>query len=278
MACIKVTVHGPEKKTIETREMAEVKEFRAAISKAFDMPIERTQLMYEGQHLEDLMTLASYGIRDGETVLLHYAAYASDCSDIASVDSRAGGGDVSAAEGEDRVDADKRHGEEAGPSDAPSSSQKRTATLKCRQCDATFSSGVLYSEHVLKHKEETARKQMASATVQPWLQEQQQEHESTVIDVAPVFTRNPEELRGERIRCQLVKCPENGLGIRMDGYDIRMEGSDQADLENVEEFLRIAGINPSTPASEEGSLQIGQYYDGNVMKFAIGSFSLKDAK
>ena len=81
MASIKVHVDGPTKKTIETREMAEIKEFRAAISKAFDMPIERTQLMYDGQHLEDLMTLMSYGIRDGETVLLHYAAYCSDWSD-----------------------------------------------------------------------------------------------------------------------------------------------------------------------------------------------------
>ena len=80
MASIKVHVDGPTKKTIETREMAEVKEFRAAISKAFDMPIERTQLMYDGQHLEDLMTLNAYGIRDGETVLLHYAAYCSDWS------------------------------------------------------------------------------------------------------------------------------------------------------------------------------------------------------
>ena len=98
MASIKVHVDGPTKKTIETREMAEIKEFRAAISKAFDMPIERTQLMYDGQHLDDLMTLISYGIRDGETVLLHYAAYASDWSDES-------GGDANRAD----ADADGRH-------------------------------------------------------------------------------------------------------------------------------------------------------------------------
>ena len=68
--------------------------------------------------------------------------------------------------------------------------------------------------------------------------------------LAPIFTRDPEKLRGERIQCQLVKSPHSGIGIRMNAFEDE-DGSE-------DEFLRIEAILPNTPAHEEGSLKIGQ--------------------
>ena len=52
-AAIKVHVKTPkEKKTIETRERAEVKDFKAAISEAFSAPQEQLCLIYAGKILK----------------------------------------------------------------------------------------------------------------------------------------------------------------------------------------------------------------------------------
>ena len=49
---IKVHVSSEgEKKTIEMGEWAEVKELKAAVAEAFGLPLDRVNLMYDGQHL-----------------------------------------------------------------------------------------------------------------------------------------------------------------------------------------------------------------------------------
>jgi len=70
-AAIKVHVKTPkEKKTIETRERAEVKDFKAAISEAFSAPQEQLCLIYAGKILKDHETLNTHGINDDKTVHL----------------------------------------------------------------------------------------------------------------------------------------------------------------------------------------------------------------
>ena len=64
---------------------------------------------------------------------------------------------------------------------------------------------------------------------------------------APFFTRDPKQLRGERIRCQLVKS-SRGLGFTIVGGD-----------DNVEEFLQIKSIVPNGPAWVDGALKTGMY-------------------
>ena len=63
---------------------------------------------------------------------------------------------------------------------------------------------------------------------------------------APFFTRDPKQLRGERIRCQLVKS-SRGLGFTIVGGD-----------DNVEEFLQIKSIVPNGPAWVDGALKTGK--------------------
>ena len=63
---------------------------------------------------------------------------------------------------------------------------------------------------------------------------------------APFFTRDPKQLRGERIRCQLVKS-SRGLGFTIVGGD-----------DNVEEFLQIKSIVPNGPAWVDGALKTGE--------------------
>jgi len=71
-AAIKVHVKTPkEKKTIDTRERAEVKDFKASISAAFgDAPVEQLCLIYAGKILKDHETLNTHGINDDKTVHL----------------------------------------------------------------------------------------------------------------------------------------------------------------------------------------------------------------
>ena len=71
---------------------------------------------------------------------------------------------------------------------------------------------------------------------------------------APKFTRDPEKLPGERIKCQLVKCPDRGIGIKVNTLETE-EGSEAGD----NEFLQIEEINPDGPALEDGTLMIGQF-------------------
>ncbi|XP_055693692.1 membrane-associated guanylate kinase, WW and PDZ domain-containing protein 2 [Lutzomyia longipalpis] len=61
----------------------------------------------------------------------------------------------------------------------------------------------------------------------------------------PIFTRNPLELRGERIRTTLLKS-SRGLGFTIVGGD-----------DNVDEFLQIKSIVPNGPAWLDGKLQTG---------------------
>ena len=59
-----------EKKTIDTKDRAEVKDFKAAISAAFGAPVEELCLTYAGKILEDHETLNTHGINDDKTVHL----------------------------------------------------------------------------------------------------------------------------------------------------------------------------------------------------------------
>ena len=59
-----------EKKTIDTREKAEVKDFKATISEAFGAPVEQLCLIYAGKILKDHETLNTHGINDDKTVHL----------------------------------------------------------------------------------------------------------------------------------------------------------------------------------------------------------------
>ncbi len=62
---------------------------------------------------------------------------------------------------------------------------------------------------------------------------------------APFFTRDPNQLRGDRIRTKLVKSSK-GLGFTIVGGD-----------DNVEEFLQIKSVVPNGPAWLDGQLQTG---------------------
>ncbi|XP_059092122.1 membrane-associated guanylate kinase, WW and PDZ domain-containing protein 2-like isoform X8 [Tigriopus californicus] len=62
---------------------------------------------------------------------------------------------------------------------------------------------------------------------------------------SPFFTRDPNQLRGERIRCQLVKSAR-GLGFTIVGGD-----------DNVDEFLQIKSVVPNGPAWADGGLKTG---------------------
>ena len=61
-----------ERKTIDTRETAEVKDFKATISEAFGpgAPVEQLCLTYAGKILKDHETLNTHGINDDKTVHL----------------------------------------------------------------------------------------------------------------------------------------------------------------------------------------------------------------
>ena len=65
------------------------------------------------------------------------------------------------------------------------------------------------------------------------------------IFTAPFFTRDPTQLRGERIRTQLVKSMQ-GLGFTIVGGD-----------DNVEEFLQIKSVVPNGPAWIDQQLKTG---------------------
>ncbi|XP_053683505.1 membrane-associated guanylate kinase, WW and PDZ domain-containing protein 1 [Sabethes cyaneus] len=71
-------------------------------------------------------------------------------------------------------------------------------------------------------------------------------HEDTAGDVRPNhFTKNPANLRGERLMTTLVKSTR-GLGFTIVGGD-----------DNVEEFLQIKSIVPNGPAWIDGKLKTG---------------------
>ena len=63
---------------------------------------------------------------------------------------------------------------------------------------------------------------------------------------APFFTRDPAQLRGDRLRTQLVKSLQ-GLGFTIVGGD-----------DNVEEFLQIKSVVPHGPAWLDGNLKTGK--------------------
>ncbi|XP_033213644.1 membrane-associated guanylate kinase, WW and PDZ domain-containing protein 1-like isoform X2 [Belonocnema kinseyi] len=62
---------------------------------------------------------------------------------------------------------------------------------------------------------------------------------------SPNFTRNPEQLKGQRIRSSLIKS-SRGLGFTIVGGD-----------DTVEEFLQIKSVVPNGPAWLDGKLQTG---------------------
>ena len=61
-----------------------------------------------------------------------------------------------------------------------------------------------------------------------------------------MFTRNPDALKGQRIRTTLVKS-SRGLGFTIIGGD-----------ENCQEFLQIKSVVPNGPAWLDGKLQTGK--------------------
>ena len=65
--------------------------------------------------------------------------------------------------------------------------------------------------------------------------------------LAPFFTRDPTQLRGDRLRCQLVKS-SRGLGFTIVGGD-----------DNVDEFLQIKSVVPNGPAWNDGLLKTGTF-------------------
>ena len=67
-----------------------------------------------------------------------------------------------------------------------------------------------------------------------------------MIFSAPFFTRDPTLLRGDRLRCQLVKS-SRGLGFTIVGGD-----------DNVDEFLQIKSVVPNGPAWNDGLLKTGK--------------------
>ena len=81
-----------------------------------------------------------------------------------------------------------------------------------------------------------------------------------VVSAAPFFTRDPNLLRGERIRCQLVKSSK-GLGFTIVGGD-----------DNVDEFLQIKSVVPNGPAWLDGRLKTGK--SGNIHKCVVLAESL----
>ena len=64
--------------------------------------------------------------------------------------------------------------------------------------------------------------------------------------LAPFFTRDPTQLRGEKIQTTLVKSMQ-GLGFTIVGGD-----------DNVEEFLQIKSVVPNGPAWLDGRLKTGK--------------------
>ncbi|XP_055372622.1 membrane-associated guanylate kinase, WW and PDZ domain-containing protein 1 isoform X2 [Condylostylus longicornis] len=75
--------------------------------------------------------------------------------------------------------------------------------------------------------------------------QQQQNHKSPILQLPYTFTRNPNEMQGERITTTLLKS-SRGLGITIVGGD-----------DNIEEFLQIKSIVPNGPAWLDGKLQTG---------------------
>ena len=69
---------------------------------------------------------------------------------------------------------------------------------------------------------------------------------SILAFTAPFFTRDPTLLRGDRLRCQLVKS-SRGLGFTIVGGD-----------DNVDEFLQIKSVVPNGPAWNDGLLKTGK--------------------
>jgi hypothetical protein len=69
---------------------------------------------------------------------------------------------------------------------------------------------------------------------------------SLFADDRPFFTREPSELRGERLQAQLVKSTR-GLGFTIVGGD-----------DSEEEFLQIKSVVPNGPAWLDGRLKTGE--------------------
>jgi len=65
---------------------------------------------------------------------------------------------------------------------------------------------------------------------------------------SPNFTRNPDKLKGQRIRTALIKS-SRGLGFTIVGGD-----------DTVEEFLQIKSVVPNGPAWLDGKLQTGNFF------------------
>ena len=80
---------------------------------------------------------------------------------------------------------------------------------------------------------------------------------------APFFTRDPTLLRGDRLRCQLVKS-SRGLGFTIVGGD-----------DNVDEFLQIKSVVPNGPAWNDGLLKTGKvsFYLAVASNFHIRPFN-----
>jgi len=74
---------------------------------------------------------------------------------------------------------------------------------------------------------------------------------------SPNFTRNPDKLKGQKIRTTLIKS-SRGLGFTIVGGD-----------DTVEEFLQIKSVVPNGPAWLDGKLQTGNFQIPLILKCVI---------
>lgn len=74
---------------------------------------------------------------------------------------------------------------------------------------------------------------------------------------SPNFTRNPDKLKGQKIRTTLIKS-SRGLGFTIVGGD-----------DSVEEFLQIKSVVPNGPAWLDGKLQTGNIYNHIKSNFSL---------
>ena len=82
----------------------------------------------------------------------------------------------------------------------------------------------------------------------------------SILFTAPFFTRDPNQLRGDRIQTTLVKSLQ-GLGFTIVGGD-----------DNVEEFLQIKSVVPNGPAWLDGQLKTGMYTSCQIYTSVSGIF------
>ncbi|XP_031629126.1 membrane-associated guanylate kinase, WW and PDZ domain-containing protein 1 isoform X2 [Contarinia nasturtii] len=121
--------------------------------------------------------------------------------------------------------------------------KRRNSERKTNGANQSASSKSLNDELMMRQNESQSQQQQQQ---QQHHQHQQQQIQSEQSQLKPnLFTKNPSELRGERINTTLLKS-SRGLGFTIVGGD-----------DNIEEFLQIKSIVANGPAWLDGKLQTG---------------------